>query len=251
MTRKKLLPPVCWPFVTRWVSIAGWFTVNPFSYFLSLASFYYLHEKRAVPAFICLFLLPLSRPTGILILAPLIVESVMSRGKNIITKYRSRLPMAVAVIFGFAFYLLIMKIWTGSFWTGYEAQALYHKAGHLKVFGMNPFQWFWDNFVVVSYTFNGLGTSVLDRIAFLLFFLTLPLAWKKISPTFFAYLCVLSLVSALSVDLTSFARYSSVVFPFFLLQALLLKNRVQYFLWACLPLQAVLVVLHSLNYWVG
>ena len=217
---------------------------------LSTAFFYYWGEKRRLPALACAFLLPLSRPTGILILAPILAGIFLEERNGKSAKRGNGILMAAGAASGFFFYLIRMRLWTGDYGAGFEAQSLFF-TGHLKVFEMTTSRWFWNNFIVLNYSLTGFGTSLADRVSFAAFLSAVPWMWKKLPRDFFVYALALGLASAFSMDLTSYARYLSVIFPFFILLALQFKKVPVYYWLFCLPLQATLLILHSLNDWVG
>jgi hypothetical protein len=219
--------------------------------FLTLTFFYYFQQGRLFPSTCCAFLLPLSRPTGVMVSLALLVGGKAGPVGNKQTIVGRVLPV-VTVFVGFIIYLLLMKILTGDYFSGFSALGSFVNQSHIEHF-LRPWNWFMENFIHNPYTLNMPQTSFLNRAMFLIVVLTLPLLYPNVGKKLFAYTLVLGIVPALSTNLMSYIRYASVLFPFFILAALKIKEgRVQNLILSiCFLVQAFLLIAHSLNYWVG
>jgi hypothetical protein len=217
---------------------------------LTCALFYYSLEKKTVLAFICAFLLPLTRLTGIFVLAPVLADLVLNSDfkKKPFTTRQWIVPLGFML--GLAAYFLIMRITTGDYFAGFESQT-HFASGYSFAHVLHPLAWISHNFFEVQYSFNQFTTSALNRLLFVLFIVGLVFGWKRLSVPFWVYSLLLGLIPALSDNLTSYLRYGIVVFPLFILAALKLKDKMDYYLWIALPLQMFLALLYSLNEWVA
>jgi hypothetical protein len=221
--------------------------------FLVLAYFYLTLKNHFWIPLLCAFLLPISRPTGILFVIPVFMgysDAKTFGAKN----WGHRIASVVAVSAGFGFYLFLMKDWTGNAWSGFISQNYYiHHQGLSRL--LNPFGWLLNNYFQNGYTLGGTTTSVFPRLFLAGVMLSLPLLYKAVPTVFSAYTMLNGLVPAFSSDLLnkSYMRYSSVLFPLFILAGLKVKERSTQIvlLTLCFLAQAFLLIAHSLNYWVG
>lgn len=217
---------------------------------LSISLFYFMDGKNWSPALLCAVLLPLSRPTGLLLLAPILLGLVNQEYfKGNQDRLRKWL-VPLGVVAGYTIYLAWMKVLTGDcfvaahsekyFQTNYSMGRLFH-----------PVEWFLFNFVWNDFSVAGLHSGILNRILFLGFLATLPWVWRSLNKALFGYVLVLGLAQALSGDFASYMRYLIVLFPLFMVLAQKWKDNPEYYLLACLPLQGLFCVAHSLYNWVA
>ncbi|HUO57925.1 MAG TPA: hypothetical protein VMV05_07080 [bacterium] len=212
---------------------------------LLVAFFYFRKNEKLYGALGCAFLLPLSRPPGIILFILLIADWVFR------AEIRKRdLAYLAAQITGLGVYFLVMEQSTGDALAGFHAHQ-YLVTGNLAVLSMNPLEWWSRNFFTVQYSFDDLKTSLLNRISFLGWLGSTFLAWKRLPRPYFFLLLGLGIVSAFSTELVSYSRYLSVIFPFFILLAIWLEEKALWLALAWLPLQAYFAVRHALNYWVS
>jgi hypothetical protein len=219
------------------------------SLFLMLATafFYYLNEKKVLPAFVCACLLPLSRPTGVLIAIPALAFILENHKSLKIEKY---LISLLGFLFGFAAYLLIFQIFTGDPWAGFNAQG-YFASGYSVQTLSHPLLWFVNNFLKINFSLNGPTDGFLSRLCFIGFVASVFGAWKFLDKSLLVYMLVVGLVSAFSGDLMSYPRYMVMIFPLFVLLAVRFKDKVPYYMALCIPLQILFLILYSLNEWVA
>ena len=217
------------------------------SLFLFLTTVFFYCQTKGIwkGAASAAFFLPLTRPTGLLIFIPIVVELFLNKKKP-----KNTVLVLLFAVMGGGFYFLTLQSLTGDGLGGFGAQKSFG-TGHLAVFDMNPFQWVSKNFIHLHYTLDDLKTSFVDRAAFLGFLAVIPFAWRNFSVALFAYLLAIGISGAVSVDLASYARYLSALFPFFVLLAIPIKEKAWLLALGCFPLQAYFVVRHALNYWVS
>jgi len=217
---------------------------------LVIAFFYYLYEKKFYPCFILSILIPLTRPTGILMIVPLlgyVVLDIRNAGKVNISRNALLLP---GFITGFILYLLVMNFYTGSFFSGFEAQNLYPAHNSLDTL-LQPLSWFQRNFLTIHYTLNGYTTSILNRVFFGLFLVLLYFIWRYTDTTLFVYSLVMGLIPAMSDSFMSYIRFLLVIFPIFIVLALKFQKRPWLIIIPMFALQIPLLAAHALNYWVA
>ncbi len=222
------------------------------SLFLALATalFYYAGENRIWPAVLCAILLSMTRPTGLLILAPVLGGLYFKeyfKGRSFrFTKW----ILPVGFLAGYGLYLETMKLLTGDFFAAAHSEKFFltnYSTAHL----FHPVDWFVNNFIKTDFSITGLHSGILNRLLFAGYMGTLISARKKLSPSLFLYALVLGLVPALSGDFASYMRYLVVLFPLFIFLAVKFEDKTEYYLLACLPIQALFTLAHSLYYWVA
>lgn len=220
---------------------------------MTTAFFYYSLKNRWGCAALCAMLLPLTRPTGILVATSALV-GWGSKKSPVEEPFSRRILTAFAFCAGFGLYLFSMKEWTGDYFSGFSAQRFYITHSNLSYL-LNPLDWFSNVFLQNSFTFTGATTSILPRIFFAGIMLSLFFLYKQVGLNFFIYSLALGLIPAISSGIMnmSYMRYTAVLFPLFILAAL--KTRAGFgekILLAFFSLaQACLLIAHSLNYWVG
>jgi Gpi18-like mannosyltransferase len=219
------------------------------SLFLMLATafFYYFDEQKIWPAFVCACLLPLSRPTGILIAIPALVL-IFEKTKSL--KVQKYLILLFGFLFGFAAYLLVFQIFTGNPWAGFDAQG-YFASGYSVQTLSHPLLWFVHNFLNTHLSFNSPTDGFLSRLCFIGFVASVFVARKILDKSLLVYMLIVGLVSALSGDLMSYPRYIVMIFPLFVLLAVKIRDELSFYMAICIPLQILFLILYSLNEWVA
>lgn len=222
------------------------------SVFLMLATMllYYLKENRTAPALACAFLLPLTRPTGILVVVPVLVALVFElRAQGKLDPKKLLVPFGFLA--GYGSYLLVMLLATGDAFAGFDAQKVFQASNSLLNL-LHPVNWFLSNFIYTEFTLNGFTTSIVNRVFFVVYAVIAALSYRKLDKTQFAYLLITGLVPALTGSLTSYVRYLVIVFPMFVYLALTLRGKtVLFYLVPCSILQVAGVLLHASNRWVA
>ena len=220
------------------------------SVFLTLAAgyFYYWSHKKTGWAIFCAFLLPLSRPTGVLVFLPALIAAWVGRqGKQFwISKW---LP-ALGFLAGYAGYLGFMRMTTGNAFAAFDAEKTF-----IAHFALNnifhPVDWFARIFFQLDPSFPFTTILLLNRIFFILFLWALWVCRKFLTKPLFVYCLVLGLVPALSGELVTYLRYLLVLFPLFPVLALKWKGKELFYLAPSLALQAYLAMQQALNYFVS
>ncbi len=219
--------------------------------FLSVFLFVFLYHRKVIPAAVCAFLLPLARPTGILIFVPLAYWFYANLREN--GKWdRMRIILLLAPLGGFLCYLGIMQAATGNAFEGFQAQKLFMaKSSPVKLVDIVGFG---RTFLEIGSLHQTIG-SALDRIWFLIFLGALVPVWKM-NRTLFFYALVMGLVPAMTVSLMAYMRYLLVVFPVFMVfgEWLGKPSRIAWrysILAGLFSVQVLFLIMHINNYWVG
>ncbi len=204
------------------------------------------------------FLLPMTRATGVFVLAPLAwwlwEEQKVGRGKQKLDDNNSEFANAGAEerhgpwragqlalrtlwraagrrrlapwllllcpLLGYAAYFGLMHLWTGNALEGFAAQKFYPNSPSIaNMFDISGF----GNALLNVRTLDGMTDSALDRIFFLLF---LALLWPiyRLNKVWFWYVLPAGLVPALSSWFMSYRRYIMVLFPMFVVLAVALRR---------------------------
>ncbi len=217
---------------------------------LALGLFYYLDQRKLPAAAVCAFLLPLTRPTGLLVWIAALAFLYFNRKPEKGAPVREALALSLAFASGLGLGLAGMAFFTGDALAEFHAQRFFmsgYGVGQL----LHPLDWFRANFIQVRYSWMGFGTGLLDRAFFVLSLAGLALGYRLLERPYFIYAVVLCLVPALSGDLASYCRYTVALFPLFIVPALRFQRHARAILAISLPVQGALVLAHSLNYWVG
>ncbi len=220
-------------------------------FFLSVLLFVCLHHRKIVGVSVCAFLLPMTRPTGILILVPLAfwiyAESRKDTGRGL-----SRLVLLVAPLGGFLGYLLVMWVTTGDAFEGFLAQKHFIAGSKIgKILDLVAF--LRSSLTVLGV--HGMVGSAIDRLWFLVFAGALVPIWRM-NRTLFFFSLVMGLVPAMTVSFMAFTRYLSVVFPVFMVLGSWMGRASctawRYVILAGLfAMQILFLLMHINNYWVG
>ncbi len=251
------------------------------SLFLFLTMLFWLGLDRRKPALVAIagFLLPLTRAVGIFCVFPLAYAfwfgaridcrfespsessgaSKMEAGSwgvggaLVVPNWSLQTKVLLSLIpfLGWGVYFFLMWWWTGNSLEGFAAQRrfgvesvrnLFHPVVFVVKF-FNPTDW------------HEFKSSVLDRASFVLLLYTLPVIWK-LDRRWFIWAFFLGVVPAVSGGFTSYTRFLSVVFPFFIALAVFLSNpRWRWLKWLTLTVFAILHVIlvwRFVNYrWAG
>lgn len=217
---------------------------------LILGVFYCLYqEKNALLGYVSAFLLPLTRPQGILTAIPALYHLFAKRKQIRGVLYKTFIT-ALCFILGLFTYFLIMYLFSGSTMAGVLAQNQF--ASNTSIMNLiHPVEWFMRNFMLVEWSLHGLNSSVINRLFFALFLVGLYLIYKYLDRTLFVYALVVGGLTALSGDLTSYPRYLLLVFPLFIALGVRVKNKFAAIAIIVISFiaQVGFLLLHGLNFW--
>jgi hypothetical protein len=127
--------------------------------------------------------------------------------------------LLLAPFCGWAFYLLLMKKWTGNAFEGFEAQKQFHIQSIGNVFDVSHFV----STLITPAHFHEVFGSGLDRCSFILLICTLP-SIMRLDEGWLLWSLLLGVVPAMSGMFVSYTRFASVVFPLFVAIAAFLNK---------------------------
>lgn len=228
-------------------------------FLLSVLTFFLLRKKKFYLSALTGFLGALTRPPGILLFIPFVLELFFflkeTGFKNFLKssiREKAKIITPLFVPLGTLSYFFYLKLITGNFNSYFEALA-YWKRSELSL--KNVFTVLFDRITnFASLPLHSFYASKLDLI-FVLFFLSLLLIfYKKIRFSYFAYGLSLIFLPLLSGQTMSLMRYLSVCFPvFIILGKITKKNKVLDFILTLIFI--LLLSVFSLKffnwYWVG
>jgi len=231
--------------------------------FLTSAFFYYLYSKKYFWATIFVFFIPLARPVGILIVFPYYVYwllDIWQRSKKDIATFLVKFFKTketyylLSPLLGFALYGLFMQITTGSFMEGFKTQGVVVSGWNISNI-FDPIYFLVSLFSPSSFAIHGFTNSIVDRVFFLLYCVSLVIIYKRLDKTMFVYALMIGMVPLFG-SFMSYTRYVLMVFPIFIVMGkIFAKKRYDLFfyptLFFLLMLQTLFIIMHSLNYWVA
>jgi hypothetical protein len=233
--------------------------------FLLLSDVFFtaLYERRLAVAAMAAFLLPLLRVPGLVVLVPfawvLVADALPHRsaGGSIVERLKgfrptTRLLWALAPLAGFCVYMLYMQHVTGDALIAMHTEKLYISNRSIDNL-VHPWRLFGDLFDSHLVVHNYLH-SALDRSFFLVFVASLPLVYKRVDLPLFLFCAIVGLQPFLG-SFMSYMRLVLVAFPLFIAYGSLLEKRSPHLMYTLIyplaMLQALLLSLHVLSYWVS
>jgi hypothetical protein len=207
--------------------------------------------RRPLLAGICAALCALAKPTGVLVLVPLVIElwpndgAGAAAGSSIPRRLR-RLAMAVAPV------LAALGGWA------LACQAIY---GDFAPFLARQARWRgptsgpWRAFVRYfdSPRIHDAHHSTIDLVCALLFLAALPVIWRRLRTSESAWATV-AILLPLGSSLWSFTRFAASIYPFHVAVAVSTENSERRFMsWiaAMLPIAGLFMALFAAWWWVG
>lgn len=226
------------------------------------AAFYYLYEKKYLLSGLFALFLPLTRPTGIFILLPFFVYvlfdyyKAIKKTKDIFSSpllFRSSLLLLLFPLMGLGIYFYLMYHTTGNAFTGFALQN--NVVGRWQISAFLQPDVFLRNIFPAQFAIHGFTNSLFDRLFFLVFLISLPVIWKKTNPVLFSYALIMGIVPLFG-SFMSYTRYMLLVLPIFIAYGKIFAEKqfswkIILYAYPSLLLQALFIVLHSLNYWVA
>lgn len=217
---------------------------------LAILSLWALRKGSGVLGGIAGFLLPLSRPQGILMAVPALWQLVAGTRRNNASQVRTALLTLLLIPIGFAAYLLIMRSATGDYFAGFTSQKAF-VAQNAVANLFHPWQWFHANFLGVRLAVHGFTNSAIDRVFFLLYLAALVPVYRRLDKVVFVYALVMGLSGALAGSFMAYTRYLLPIFPIFMALAASLGSKYFLVLVPAAFLQVLFLVAHCLNYWIA
>jgi hypothetical protein len=235
-------------------------------FFLMMAFFYLLYQRRYGLAAFPAFLLPFTRPIGVICFVPFVLFVLTDAGRSaglfsrpfssdrlMTTAAAAPWHYTLAPLSGLLGYFAFMYLAAGDPFAAFEAQK--------NFVGTRSLEHLWDpvhfvrvlvanNLVIHDYT-----RSWLDRLFFLGFLLSLPFVYRRVDKGLFAFYLLMGL-EPLSGSFLSYMRYGLMAFPLFIACAVYLEEKNAYggVFAVAMPLllvQALFAGMHISTYWVG
>jgi len=232
---------------------------------LIVLSFYHFLKKNYLMASIFSFFIPIARAVGVYIVPIIFLEYLRNRDNSSIVKFRLstfnkpiflkiNLKMVVVVfpVIGLLTYLLFMYKFTGDAFEAFNV--INYFVGKNVGIIFTPWVVFSDIFRP-GLVLHGITNSLIDRIFFILFLISLPFIYKKFGFMLFFYSLFLGFVPIFG-GFMSYSRYLLPIFPIFILLAGFFEQKKYSFLkipylFFSFSIQVIFIVMHALNYWVS
>jgi hypothetical protein len=219
---------------------------------LVMLFFLALQQKRYLLIALLSILIVLTRTVGVFLFFPLLYH-LFSLHREKQPPPRAAWLLLLSPFLGFFLHLLFMKITLGDFFAALHAQKEFISDPSIgKLFYLL-------DFLKQTFTIRHLHAplySMLDRLAFLFFLILFILLLRKKLYLYASFALPMGLFPAILTSYMCYMRYLSVVFPLFVILALLLHEE-KYRAWRCSLLAAFLALQHlfllrHINYhWVG
>lgn len=236
---------------------------------LAISVFLFLSRRAYARSWLCAFLLPLTRPLGVAIVAPLILERVIAaRRSRRDGRARSTgsvevapgpstpwtIALCAAPLIGFGAYLVVMWLATGNPFEGIVAQRM--SVGSFSLRNLLHPERFLHNLLLGPPYFASMTASLGDRLFFVFFLALCPLVYRTCGTSLFAYTIAMGCLPPLLGSFLSYKRFLLPVFPLFIaLGSATETGWLAPFRTPLLILFAALQILylslHALNYWVA
>jgi hypothetical protein len=218
---------------------------------LSVASFYYIREKRWLTAGIVGFFASLSRVEGVLLVIPFAIE-FFSIGPAALRELRTWLRGIVGVTLipaGIAVYMAYLWVLTGDPLDFSHVQS--HWGRHLAP----PWVAFEHTIKLIAAAHAELtiANQMLELGFTVLMLVVLVLGWRTLRPSYLAYMAVSILVPMSTSSLMSMPRFALVLFPMFVMFGIWGKRAAfnNAYVAFSLPLLGLFTVLFADWYWVA
>ena len=215
---------------------------------LTVASFYYMRERRFWLAGIIGFFAAMTRVEGILLVVPFIIEWSSANWKQSRRAFIDVLPI-VFIPIGIALYMGYLWVLNGD--PLYFSHVQIHWNRHLAA----PWTSLMTTWHKITHSTNGqnIANQAIELTFTALMIGVLLGGWRKLKPSYIAYMALSILVPMSTSSLMSMQRFALVLFPMFAILALWGKrpsvNNVIVALF--LPLLGLFTVLFADWYWVG
>ena len=217
-------------------------------FMLTVAAFFYLRRQRWLLAGIFGFFAALTRVEGVLLVVPFALEWFSVYRSNLVLGVRSLLSMAF-IPCGLFVYMAYLWVVTGD--PLYFSHVQTHWNRHLSP----PWVSVYNSFVTIAHAHAGntVANQVLQLSFTALMIAVLLVGWKRLRPSYVAYMALSVLVPMSTSSLMSMPRFALVLFPMFAILARWgdrpwVNNLILAF---SLPLLGLFTVLFANWYWVA
>ncbi len=226
---------------------------------LTVASFYYIRERRWLTAGAIGFFAALTRVEGVLLVVPYAIEVAAVSGAGHRLRALGNAPRATRILAGAGAIVLGLAAYMAYLWI-LSGDPLYfsHVQSHWNRRLSPPWTSLWHAYTVFAIGFRHNEPSIIANqaieVAFTLLMIGIAIAgFRRLRPSFTAYMALSILVPMSTSSLMSMPRFALVLFPMFVLLALWggkawVNNAIVAF---SLPLLGLFTVLFADWYWVA
>lgn len=219
---------------------------------LVILAFYYAREKQWPLVGILGFFIALTKPWGVAILIPLLVEYYDSK-KFSFLKTDRQIWFLILMPLGLLLFMQYLKIKFGSYFVFMSGQKMWHADTAYNFFTILK-NYLANIFIHISDNLNYQAAISLDLIFLIFGFLMSIYIFLKIRKSYGVYTLLTCLIPALSGIFVSMSRYLLVAFPIYIALALWAeKNKlIQFSIYTILlTLFSFFILLFIHNYWVA
>jgi hypothetical protein len=225
-------------------------------FFFTVASFYYVRERRWLMAGVFGFLAALTRSEGVLLAAPLFIEWVVAAREGGREFFRYWVDDVVKPLIGMALVPLGLAAYMAYLWViSGDPLRFSHVQSHWGRHFAPP----WESFaatvqkIVHAHATQTVANESLELAFTLLMLIVLAVGWRRLRLSYVVYMAVSILIPMCTGSLMSMPRFALVLFPMFALFGLwgarpTFGNAYVAF---SLPLLGLFTVLFADWYWVA
>lgn len=217
-------------------------------FMLTVATFFYLRRRRWLMAGTIGFFAAMTRVEGILLLVPFALEWYSVYRTRLVENIRSLLPAAL-IGCGLALYMAYLWVVTG------DPLFFSHVQAHWNRHLAPPWVSVTNSILAIAHAHSGaaVANQALELSFTALMLAVLIFGWKRLRPSYIAYLALSVLVPMCTSSLMSMPRFALVLFPLFAILARWgdrpwVNNLILAF---SLPLLGLFTVLFADWYWVA
>ena len=218
-------------------------------FMLTVASFYYMRERRWWLAGIIGLFAALTRVEGALLIVPFLIEWFVAHRGNLVAGLRDLAPVVLIPI-GIMLYMGYLWVLNGDPLTFSHVQAHWNR--HLAAPWTSVINGF-HKIAAHSTTPQNAANQILELVFTALMIGVLIAGWKRLKASYIAYMALSVLLPMSTSSLMSMPRFALVLFPMFVILALWgsrpsVNNAIVAF---SLPLLGLFTVLFADWYWVS
>jgi hypothetical protein len=222
---------------------------------LTVASFYYIRERRWVTAGIVGALAALTRVEGVLLTVPLLIEAALALRAQRLDWWKWPVDTVLKPLVGLGLIPLGLATYMAYLWV-LRGDPLYfsHVQEHWGRHLAPPWESFQHSFRIIAHGVPQAVANQLLEVTFTMLMLGVLIAgFRRLRPSYIAYMLLSILVPMSTSSLMSMPRFALVLFPMFVLFALwgakpAVNNAIVAF---SLPLLGLFTVLFADWYWVA
>lgn len=181
--------------------------------FTTAAAFYFLRKGNFAVSSIFAIFVTLTKPYGIIIVLPLVIEYLVSKKSRF--KFEPQLVLLLVPVVAFIVYLIYLRNLTG------DAVIFAKVQGDWLRTPVNPAVTLWNYYLSFFITPPNLffGIQVIEFLSAILVLVLIIFGWKKLRLSYSVFLLSLYLIFVSTGTLTSFPRFVLVLWPSFFILA--------------------------------